>query len=54
MRRLDQVRRQLLAGQPLIDAALSLGFADQGHMTRHFEKVYGISPARWLEMLRRC
>jgi len=54
MRRLDQVRRQLLAGQPLIDAALSLGFADQSHMTRHFKKAYGISPARWLEMLRRC
>ncbi len=53
MRRLDQVKRQLLLGQPLIDVALNVGFADQSHMTRHFKKAYGISPARWLEMLRR-
>lgn len=53
MRRLDQVKLQLLAGQPLIDAALNIGFADQSHMARHFKKTYGISPARWLQMLRR-
>lgn len=53
MRRLDQVKRQLLSGQLLIDAALNTGFSDQSHMTRHFKKTYGISPARWLEMLRR-
>lgn len=35
-----------------IDAALNIGFADQSHMARHFKKTYGISPARWLQMLR--
>lgn len=52
MRRLDQVKLQLLSGQSLIDAALNIGFADQSHMARHFKKTYGISPARWLQMLR--
>ncbi len=53
MRRLDQVRLQLLSGKTLIEASLGTGFSDQSHMTRHFKKAYGIPPARWLEMFRR-
>jgi AraC-like DNA-binding protein len=47
MRRLNRVRWLIRHGTPLVDAALSCGFADQSHMTRHFKKVYGISPGRW-------
>jgi AraC-like DNA-binding protein len=47
MRRLDKVRSLIGEGERLVDAAVSCGFADQSHMTRHFKKVYGISPGRW-------
>jgi len=51
-RRLAEVRHRLLAGQTLIDAALGSGFFDQAHMTRLFKLSFGISPARWLKMLK--
>jgi AraC-like DNA-binding protein len=50
MRRLDAVRRMLLAGTSLADAAAGAGFADQSHMTRHFLKTYGLTPGRWLRI----
>ncbi|RMR05292.1 AraC family transcriptional regulator [Pseudomonas savastanoi pv. glycinea] len=52
-RRLAEVRRLLLAGQPLSEAALACGFFDQSHMTRQYSQAFGISPARWLKMLGR-
>ncbi|PMQ14979.1 HTH-type transcriptional activator Btr [Janthinobacterium sp. AD80] len=48
MRRLETVRRLLLAGSTLASAAMAAGFADQSHMTRHFLKTYGLTPGRWL------
>jgi AraC-like DNA-binding protein len=51
MRRLDLVRRLMLAGRPLAESSAVAGFADQSHMTRQFVKTYGISPARWLKIL---
>lgn len=53
MRRLDLVRSLLIQGQTLASAALIAGFTDQSHMTRQFSKTYGLSPARWMKMLRR-
>ena len=50
MRRLDTARRLMLHGLSLADAAASAGFADQSHMTRHFSKTYGHTPARWLQI----
>lgn len=47
MRQLDRVRREIKAGMGLAEAALVAGFADQAHMTRHFKRAYGITPARW-------
>lgn len=47
MRRLDQVRSLISTGMPLANAAISSGFADQSHMTRHFKKTYGLPPGRW-------
>ncbi len=51
MRRLDVVRRLLMTGSPLANAAADAGFADQSHMTRHFAKAFGITPGRWREAL---
>lgn len=50
MRRLDAVRRMLLAGTSLAHAAADAGFADQSHMTRHFSKTFGLTPGRWLDI----
>lgn len=47
LRRLDRARALIRQGAPLADAALSSGFADQSHMTRHFKKAYGLPPGRW-------
>lgn len=51
MRRLDAVRRLLVCGSSLADAAAAAGFADQSHMTRHFLKTFGITPGRWLQVV---
>lgn len=52
-RRLEHCRRLMLAGMPMVDAAIAAGFADQSHMTRHFGATYGMPPGRWLAMQRR-
>jgi len=36
----------------LSETALACGFFDQSHMTRLHTQAFGISPARWLKMLR--
>lgn len=51
MRRLDAVRRMLLSGTSLANAAADAGFSDQSHMTRHFLKTFGITPGRWLQIV---
>jgi AraC-like DNA-binding protein len=34
-------------GESLTQASLIAGFFDQSHMTRHFLKAFGLTPARW-------
>lgn len=51
-RRLNKARRLVIHGMPLSEAALACGFFDQSHMTRLHTQAFGISPARWLKMLR--
>jgi len=53
LRRLERARSLIRRGTPLVDAAISCGFADQSHMTRHFKKAYGLSPGRWAALARR-
>ncbi|MGC5307814.1 AraC family transcriptional regulator [Micromonospora zamorensis] len=47
-RRVELVRRLLLAGQRPAEAAVAAGFFDQAHLTRHFRRYLGVSPARYL------
>lgn len=51
MRRLDRARMLIRRGEPLAQAGLASGFADQSHMTRHFTKAYGMPPGRWARLL---
>jgi len=46
-RRVDLARRLLLDGRPPADVATAAGFYDQSHLTRHFTRMLGVSPARY-------
>lgn len=46
-RRVDRARRLLLAGEPPHAVAARTGFYDQSHLTRHFKRVVGTTPARY-------
>ena len=46
-RRVDRARRLLLAGLPAAEVATSVGFHDQPHLTRHFKRVLGVTPAAY-------
>ncbi|MDI2132331.1 helix-turn-helix domain-containing protein [Yinghuangia seranimata] len=47
-RRVDVARRLLLAGQRPSEAAVAAGFYDQSHLNRHFRRVLGTSPGRFI------
>jgi AraC-like DNA-binding protein len=46
-RRVDHARRLLVDGSRVADAAASAGFHDQAHLTRHFRRILGTTPARF-------
>ncbi|MDQ0645675.1 helix-turn-helix transcriptional regulator [Microbacterium murale] len=46
-RRVDHARRLLVDGWRVADAAASAGFHDQAHLTRHFRRILGTTPARF-------
>ena len=45
--RLRRAKELLRYGTSLAEAALASGFCDQAHMTRHFARVVGLSPAHY-------
>jgi len=46
--RVDAAKRLILESEaPLAEIALSCGMADQSHLTRHFTRKVGMSPAAW-------
>ncbi len=47
-RRLEIARGHLLDGHPPASAATLAGFYDQAHLTRHFTRLLGVGPARYV------
>lgn len=44
-RRIDAAPRRLLEGEPVAHVAANVGFHDQAHLTRHFKRHVGTTPA---------
>ncbi|WP_189154123.1 helix-turn-helix domain-containing protein [Lentzea pudingi] len=47
-RRVDLARGHLVDGRPAAEVAVLAGFHDQSHLTRHFRRVLGTSPGRFV------
>ncbi|MDX3656669.1 AraC family transcriptional regulator [Streptomyces sp. ID05-26A] len=47
-RRVDLARGFLVDGRPAAEVAVLAGFHDQSHLTRHFRRVLGTSPGRFV------
>lgn len=45
--RAARAKERIAAGQPLAEAALACGFFDQSHLSRHFRRVFGITPGQY-------
>lgn len=52
-RRVDLARQLLISGHRPARAAAQAGFHDQAHLTRHFVKLLGTTPARFRSSLAR-
>jgi AraC-like DNA-binding protein len=47
-RRIEMARLQLLDGRSAADVAVSVGFYDQSHFIRHFKRLVGTTPGRFI------
>jgi AraC-like DNA-binding protein len=45
--RVQQARQLLATGETPSQAALSAGFFDQSHLSRHFKRILGVTPGRY-------
>ncbi|HEU5075201.1 MAG TPA: AraC family transcriptional regulator [Polyangiaceae bacterium] len=50
--RVERARDLLARGQPPIDVAVAVGFADQAHLNRHFTRILGITPGEYARQVR--
>lgn len=46
-RRVDRARALLLDGMPGAEVAVTVGFHDQAHLTRHFRRTLGVTPGAY-------
>ncbi|MBI9079617.1 MAG: helix-turn-helix transcriptional regulator [Pseudodesulfovibrio sp.] len=49
MLRIREVKRLVVQGSDLANAAAEAGFSDQSHMTRCFKKVMGMTPGTYVK-----
>jgi AraC-like DNA-binding protein len=47
-RRVEAARRRLLSGEPIAAVATAVGFHDQAHLNRHFTRLVGTTPRRFV------
>jgi AraC-like DNA-binding protein len=47
--RITRARHLLLAGAPPADVAAQCGFLDQSHFCRHFKRILGVTPMRYVQ-----
>ena len=47
-RRVEAARRRLLDGEPIAAVAAGVGFHDQAHLHRHFTRLVGTTPRRFV------
>jgi AraC-like DNA-binding protein len=50
--RIERARALLLAGIPAVEVAGLVGFADQSHFTRHFRRIWRVTPGSYLRTVR--
>jgi AraC-like DNA-binding protein len=50
--RLGLAQRALRSGQRPAEVAAECGFTDQSHMTRHFKRIFGVTPAEYARIGR--
>jgi AraC-like DNA-binding protein len=46
--RVRHAKSLLRAGQPITTVAVQTGFYDQAHLTRHFKRIVGLPPGRYI------
>ncbi len=47
--RVNHARQLLLTPLSLTEVALSVGFTDQSHFTRHFKRIVGVTPGQYMQ-----
>lgn len=47
--RVREAKRLIRSGYPIAGAAADVGFSDQSHLTRHFQRIVGTSPGRYAQ-----
>jgi AraC-like DNA-binding protein len=53
--RVERAKSMLRASdEPIARVALECGFADQSHLTRHFKKIAGVTPADYRRAYKAC
>ncbi len=50
LKRLQKAKALIERGLPLVQVAISSGFADQSHLTRHFKSCFGTTPKVWSKL----
>lgn len=48
-RRVEAAQHLLCNGRSIAEAAAEVGFCDQSHLTRHFKRLTGLTPARFVQ-----
>jgi len=47
--RVQRAKQLLNAGLPITEVALTVGFTDQSHLTRHFKRMIGVPPGQYAQ-----